>query len=219
MDSFADICVGTRIACRGDVVRSADGVTGLHPLLARRHSPRSLGGARVADEVVVRLLEAARWAPSSGNGQPWAFVVVHRDDPEHAAVAGLLSGRNALWAPAAPLVVAAFARTTDAEGRPRPASLYDLGLAVAQLIAQAGADGYAARQMGGFDKPRAREVFAAPAGWEPVVLIAIGRAGDPASIADELRAGEHAPRTRRPLADIAFRGRFGVPLDTPASAT
>ena len=138
---------------------------------------------------------------------------MHRDNSAaHAPAAELLMSRNRLWAPNAPLLIAAFARTKNPDGSAYPIALYDLGLAVSQLVTQATAEGLAVHQMGGFDKARAREVFAVPDGWEPVAMIAIGHAGQADDLAQELRAGETATRTRRPLAEIAFEGRFGQPL-------
>lgn len=216
-DAASSAAIG--VSTRNQERPSFETVTGaaesapIHPLLARRRSPRALGGERIADAVVGRMLEAARWAPSSMNAQPWSFVVLHRDDPAHAPVADLLLNRNRLWAPRAPLLVVALARTRRPDGAPYPAALYDLGLAVAQFVTQGTAEGLAAHQMGGFDKSRAREVLGLPEEWEPVVMIAIGRAGGALDLPEELRAGETAPRTRKPLAEMAFSGRFGRAME------
>ena len=200
------------------VVGTAESAS-LHPLLARRRSPRALGGGRVPDATLRRLLEAARWAPSSSNGQPWSFIVFHREETAtHVPAADLLMSRNRLWAPLAPLLMVALAQTRKPDGAPNPGALYDLGLAVGQLVTQATAEGLALHQMGGFDKARARDVLGIPEGWEPVVMIAIGLAGDAAELPEELRASETAPRTRRPLAETAFNGRFGLPLAPAAPA-
>src|SRR5438477_1565019 len=98
-----------RVATKDDVVVVPQ-TPALHPLIARRRSPRALGG-ELPDAALARMLEAARWAPSAGNGQPWAFVVVRREDAAaHAKASALLMGRNGLWAPRAPVMVAAIAR-------------------------------------------------------------------------------------------------------------
>lgn len=193
------------------VVR-AEGGPSLTPLIATRRSPRALGGAAIAPAVVERLLQAARWASSSMNAQPWSFIVVRREDAAtHAQAVGVLMPGNVLWASKAPLMIVAVARVS-VEGKTSHTALYDLGLAVSQLVTQATSEGLAAHQMGGFDRAKAREVFALPEGWEPVVMIAIGEVGSPENLPDSLRAGETAPRTRKPLAEIAFGGRFGVAL-------
>jgi nitroreductase len=206
-------CVATHNGSRLEPVSRDAGGTRLHPLLARRRSPLAFGGGPVPAETQARLFEAARWAPSSMNAQPWAFVVVHRGDPAHADAVDLLMGRNRLWASRAPLLVAAVARTVDAEGRPNRYAHYDLGQAVAHLTVQATAEGLAVHQMGGFDRERASVLFAVPDGWETVSMIAIGSAGRPEELPAELRVSEAAPRTRRPLLEVAFANRFGRPLE------
>ena len=218
VSAFADLCVATKNkhALRLEPVTQTQDEVALHPLLARRRSSRALGGEALPETTVTHLLEAARWAPSSANKQPWSFIVVRREDSAaHAAAADLLMSRNQLWASSAPLLIVAVARTQNPDGSAYPIALYDLGLAVAQLVVQATAEGLAAHQMGGFDKTRARAVFAIPEGWEPVTVIAIGHAGSPEDVHEELRAAETASRSRRPLAEMAFEGRFGQPLGTP----
>ena len=185
----------------------------LHPLLAHRRSLRALGGDRVPDAVLTRLIEAARWAPSSRNEQPWRFVVVRREDSSaHAAAADVLTHRNRLWAPQAPLLMLGLARLTLGDGKPNLHAHNDLGQAVAHLTVQAMAEGLAVHQMGGFDRVGAREVFGVPENCEPMVMLAVGYPGEAADLPEELRAQETAPRARRPLGEIAFEGRFGVPL-------
>jgi nitroreductase len=206
--------VGLHLAERPalESVVQADEAVALHPLLARRRSSRALGGEPLPDSTVTRLLEAARWAPSSGNRQPWSFIVVPREDAvAHARVTELLTGRNGWWAPKAPLLVVALARTHNPDGGAHPIALYDLGLAMGQLAVQATAEGLATHPMGGFDKGRAREVLEIPEGWEPVVVMAIGHVGPPEGVHEMLRATETARRSRRPLEEIAFDGRFGRP--------
>ena len=211
---LAETCVETSDRCLPPLepVVQAEEAVALHPLLARRRSSRALGGEPLPESTVTRLLEAARWAPSSGNRQPWSFIVVPREDTVgHTRVTELLTGRNGWWAPKAPLLVLALARTRNPDGSAHPIALYDLGLAVGQLVVQASAQGLATHQMGGFDKARAREALEIPEGWEPVVLIAIGHAGPPGGVHEMLRATETARRSRRPLEEIAFDGRFGRP--------
>ena len=101
---------------------------------------------------------------------------------------------------------------TRPDGKPHPYAPYDLGLAVSQMVLQATAEGLAIHQMAGFDRVRARDVFAAPETWEPVVMIALGYPGPADDLPDDLRARETATRTRRPLAETAFEGRFGNPM-------
>lgn len=181
----------------------------LLPAIAQRRSLRAFDSTPIAESVLVRLLEAARWAPSSRNLQPWHFVLVPREDAAvHASLAAALTGRNPLWAPAAPLMIVALARLRDEQDRPIRMAAYDLGQAVAQLAIQAVAEGLMVHQMGGFDAAAVRVAIGAPEGLEPMTVIAVGRPGDPAGLPPELRALEAAPRTRRPLESFVSRGRY-----------
>lgn len=179
------------------------------PLIAQRRSIRAFAPTPVPDEVLMRLLEAARWAPSSRNAQPWHFIVVRRDDVDsHAGVSATLTGRNPLWAPAAPLLLVALARTIDAQGRDNRHAAYDLGQSVAQLVVQASAEGLAVHQMGGFDVDALRSALAVPDSHDPMAILAVGTRGDASALPPELQVLEDAPRSRRPLPEIASVGRY-----------
>ncbi len=181
----------------------------LLPVITERRSIRAFDAREVPEPVVQRLLEAARWAPSSRNAQPWHFVLAPASDAgAHARAVSTLTGRNVVWAPAAPLLVLVLARTEDEKGRANRHAAYDTGQAVAQMALQATAEGLFVHQMGGFDAGLAREAFAVPPPWEPMTLIAIGWAGDASALPEELRASEDAPRSRRPVSAISSVGRF-----------
>jgi nitroreductase len=174
----------------------------LSPLLAGRRSPRAFDPAHeLADTELDLLLEALRWAPSASNTQPWRVAVARRGTPEHAVLVGLLKPGNAGWAPQASalLLVAAQERTEDG---PRPWAAYDTGGAVGHLTVQAQALGLAVHQMGGFDAVAAASRLQLPEGVRPLVVVAVGRALDPADAPADLREREQAPRTRRPVADL-----------------
>jgi len=204
--------------CLEPVSRDAGG-TRLHPLLARRHSPRAFSPAPIADDALLRLLEAARWAPSSRNEQPWEFVVARNGTAAFTAAVEVLAPANRVWAQHAGLLLLGVARVALPDGSPNRYAHYDLGQAVAQLALQATADGLGLHPMGGFDRVRAREVFAVPDGHEPVVMIAVGHPGDASRLDERLQAMERAPRTRRPLEAFAFEGRFGQPLTLDATTS
>jgi len=174
-------------------------ITPLHPLIANRWSPRSFDPRHeVDDDTLVGLLEAARWAPSSSNRQPWRFAVARRGTALHAALLDALHEGNRRWAgDAAALVVALAERRRD--GRPVPTAAYDVGLAVAQMTLQAEASGLATHQMGGFDHERVRAVLAVGDDLAPLVVVAIGRRDDPQRLPVDLRAREEGTRHRRPL--------------------
>ncbi len=209
--TLADLVTSGRVA--------HDSPADIHPLLRGRRSRRSFDERPVDGAALGRLFEAARWASSAANEQPWRFVIVRRTDAEaHARLIAALTGRNAWWAPQAPVLVLGLARVLTERGRTNPHALYDLGQAVGHLTVQAEAEGLAVRQMGGFDRTAARQALGVPEGYEPVVLFAIGHPGRPEELPEELRAGETAARTRRSLGEIAFEGRFGVPFTPGRSA-
>ncbi|MCA0145386.1 nitroreductase family protein [Blastococcus sp. LR1] len=180
----------------------------LHPLLAGRWSPRGLDPRHeLTDEQVTALLEAARWAPSASNTQPWRFAVTHRGTPEHAAVLDALAGGNRIWAHAASTLVVVAAETHTSEGKERPWAVYDTGQAVAHLSVQAEVEGLAVHQMGGFDSGRIAALL--PDGVIPLVVLAIGRRDETAELPEVLAGREAAARDRLPLE--ALQVPLGVP--------
>ena len=184
----------------------------VHPLIARRWSPRALDPAvQVSDDQLRALLEAARWAPSFGNTQPARYLVGRRGDETFRRIAGVLTRRNQEWtAPAAVLMLGAV--VTVNEKGDVPYAEYGLALASQNLVLQAVAEGLVAHQMAGFDKDAARREFALPDDVRPVIAIAVGGLGDPDTLSERRRDQEIAPRRRRPLAGLAFTGEWGQPL-------
>ena len=192
-------------------------------LLRRRWSPRAFSDQPVEPEKLRCLLEAARWAPSSYNEQPWAYLVATREDPEeYARMLSVLAEGNIAWAQRAPVLMLSLARLNfERNGRPNRHAFHDVGQATANLVTQATALGLFVHQMAGFHAEKARELFSIPEGWEPVAAIALGYPGDPESLPEPLREREFAPRTRKPLEQFAFAGRWGQTskLVAPASVT
>jgi nitroreductase len=189
----------------------AETQTPIHEVIGRRWSPRAFSERLVEADKLVSIFEAARWAASSRNEQPWAFMVAATEDPKnHEALVGVLLEFNAVWARKAPVLVLTIAHTVwQKEGTPNHLGFYDLGQAAACLTLQATAIGLMAHQMGGFNVELARERFAVPAGWEPVSVIAIGYPGEPESLPEHLRDRETAKRARKPLTDFVFSGTWG----------
>lgn len=184
--------------------RTAETAAAVHPLLAQRWSPRGFDPNHVLDDDTLRsLLEAARWAPSANNSQPWRFLVTRRREDAFNRLAGILAPGNSSWVPAASALVLVAAQTTDETGRSRPWALYDTGQAVAALTVQAEADGLSVHQLGGFDTDAARHVFDLDDTITPVVVVvvvvAVGRYDPHARLPEPLAARELAPRTREPL--------------------
>jgi nitroreductase len=175
----------------------------LHPLLAHRWSPRGFDeSSPVDDELLVALLEAARWAPSANNSQPWRFVVTKRGEPGFDRLHALLMPGNRTWAASAGALVLVAAQTVDDEGRARPWAWYDTGQAVAALTVQAQHEGLSVHQMGGFDADGVTEAFDLAESVTPVVVLALGRRDPGAQLSEPLAARERAPRTREPLEDL-----------------
>ncbi|MTD45242.1 nitroreductase [Conexibacter sp. W3-3-2] len=191
----------------------------IHELLAQRWSPRVYDpGHELTDEDLRTVLEAARWAPSFGNVQPWAFVALRRGDAQHAAFTELLSRGNASWVPRASAVVVTAHRVTEDDGATVDYAAYaahDLGQATAHLSVQATALDLHVHPFAGFDHAGAAALLEVPAAWELTIGVAIGRLAPPESVeASDPRLAERdrRPRARNPLAEIAFADRFGTPL-------
>lgn len=188
-----------------------------HEILAeirKRWSPRAFNAARpVPESELLRLFEAARWAASSYNEQPWRFVVAdRRRSPEvWDALHQALLGKNPLWASAAPVfVLVAVRRTHEENDQDNAHAWYDTGQAVSLLTIQATAQGLGVRQMQGFDAETASRVCGVPPEFEAAVVMAIGYPGDPESLVIEShRESERKPRQRRPVAEFVFDGMWG----------
>jgi nitroreductase len=186
-------------------------------IIRRRWSPRAFDANRmIPAPELARLFEAARWSPSSGNEQPWRFLVADKQrSPElFAGLHGTLTGRNPEWAGAAPLLVLTCVRVTlERSETPNPLAYYDTGQAVALLTLQAISQELYIRQMEGFDRQRAREAGQVPAPFEPAVIMAMGYSGDPDSLANEKhRVAELKPRERKAISDFVFEGGWGRPF-------
>ncbi|HET9368665.1 MAG TPA: nitroreductase family protein [Vicinamibacterales bacterium] len=185
-------------------------------LITRRWSPRAFDASRdVAREDLLRLFEAARWAPSSFNEQPWRFVVARRADPAaFAALLRTLTARNQEWAQAAPVLALVAVRSTlERNDVVNAHAWYDTGQAVANLTLQATAIGISVRQMQGFDIEAARAAVQVAPPFEPAVIMVIGYAGSPETLSHPPhRDAEQAPRSRRPVSEFVFDGTWGRSL-------
>lgn len=186
----------------------------IHDLLARRWSPRAFDERLVESGTVASLFEAARWAPSFSNEQPWRFVVATKDDPGayDRLLACLLEG-NRKWACRAPVLMLSVARLTFEDGgKPNRHALHDTGMALENLLLQATALGLAAHPMAGFDLDKARTDLRIPSGFEPVAMVAVGYPGDPGLLPEYLQQREVKPRERRPVSGFVYAGLWDAPL-------
>ncbi len=193
--------------------KRADTTHPIHDLLARRWSPRAFDERPVETETLKSLFEAARWAPSSNNEQPWRFFVATKENRADydRFLACLLEG-NRKWAFRAPVLILSVASMNfEDNSKPNRHAFHDTGMATENLVLQATAIGLVAHQMAGFDVEKARTDLGIPSGYEPVAMIAIGRPGDPATLPDHLREREVKPRDRQPMGDFVFSGQWGTP--------
>jgi len=174
-----------------------------HPLLdvlAGRWSPRAFNAHAPIDESkLAAALEAARWAPSANNTQPWRFIVARRGTALHAQIVDALVGFNRQWAGNAAVLIVAVAETATEDGSPIRFASYDLGQAVAHFSVQAHHDGLHVHQMGGFDPEIVRELADLEPRFSAITVIAVGEFGDVETLPEVLQQREIAPRTRRPL--------------------
>jgi nitroreductase len=191
--------------------KPADSQFHIHDLLRRRWSPRAFADQPVEREKIQRLLEAARWAPSCFNEQPWAFILATTEHPEeHQKLLSCLVEGNQIWAKRAPLLLLTVAkRHFDHNGQVNPHAYHDVGLAVGNLVLQATAMNLAVHQMAGILPDTIREGYALPAGYEAVTGIAIGYQGDASTLPDPLRERELAPRFRKALREFVFSETWG----------
>jgi nitroreductase len=182
-------------------------------LIANRWSPRAFADQVVAPETLRSLFEAARWAPSSSNEQPWSFIVAVRNDPENFEKAlQPLVEFNVNWAKHAAVLGFAVCELAFAKNKaPNRNAQYDTGAAMAFLSVEATARGLFVHQMAGFDPETAREVFNIPAGFDAIAAFAIGYPGDANSLPQPLRDRETAPRFRKPIRDFVMTGEWGHP--------
>lgn len=183
----------------------------INDLIRQRWSPRAFSDKLVEPEVLRSLFEAARWAPSSNNEQPWVYIVATKDDPENfAKMLSALVEFNAGWAKSAPVLILAVARLAfHNNGTPNRNAFYDTGAASVLLSLEATSRGLFLHQMAGFDAEKSRQVFGIPAGYEPIAAMALGYPGDPQSLSQKLRDRELAPRTRKPLSEFVMTGQWG----------
>src|ERR1017187_214553 len=187
-------------------LKQAPALDGVLPTILHRWSPRSFSDRDVSPADLKAIFEAARWAASSYNEQPWRFFVGRRNSPTYQKILGALIEFNQAWAKSAPVLILGAARTTFSHNdAPNRVALYDLGAASSYLTLQAAALGLSTHQMAGFDEAAARRAFAIPEGYALGAVIALGYQVEPADLINEqLLAQEVAPRQRKPLKDFVF---------------
>jgi nitroreductase len=185
-----------------------------HPISeaqADRWSPYGFSGREIPVANLRSLLEASRWSASAFNEQPWRYIVARKTDGSHyEQVLSCLVEANQAWAEAAPVLILTVAAENYARNeKPNGNALHDCGQASANLSTEAAHRGLSVHQMAGILPDRARELFGIPESFRAITGMAIGYAADPASLPDELRQRDTAPRTRRPQSEFVFSGSWG----------
>ena len=187
-------------------LKHAPEVEGVLPVFHRRWSPRSFAARDVDPVTLAKAFEAARWAASSFNEQPWRFFVGHRGSPTYQKIHDSLGEFNQAWAASAPVLILGVAKSTFSHNNaPNRVALYDLGAAASYLTLQAAALGLATHQMAGVDLDKARTLLAIPEDFAIGAAIALGYQGEPDALKDEnMLKQETAPRQRKPLSEIVL---------------
>jgi nitroreductase len=184
------------------IVRTAVTDSPILDVLAERWSTRIFDPSAPIDEAALAsALEAARWAPSANNTQPWRFIVTRRGTPAFDSVYASLRDFNKSWAGNAGALIVALAQTTADDGATMHFAQYDTGQAIAHFTVQAHAGGLATHQMGGFDRAAIKAAFDVPENVSPLTVMAVGALGDIDGASEDVRAREDTPRTRRSAAD------------------
>jgi nitroreductase len=185
----------------------------IHELMVRRWSPYGFAEREVSKADLRSILEAARWAASSYNEQPWGLIVATRDAPEafQRLVDCLVPGNQEWAGRAGALLLTTIRRTFTHNGKPNRCAEHDLGLAMGNLSLEATARGLHVHQMAGLDLDKARESYHIPKGIDPWTVVAVGYAAEAedASVPENLRQRDRNARSRKPLEEFVFGDRFG----------
>jgi nitroreductase len=183
----------------------------IDPAFLDRWSPRAFTGEAMPHETLLSLFEAARWAPSAANGQPWRFIYGHRGSAAFDAIYSTLDEGNRRWADKASVLVVIVSQThrkgADGEMRPAYTHAFDTGAAWAYLALQATHAGYHAHGMGGIDRAKVMEVLGIPEGFRVEAAVAIGRIAPKETLPEDLMKRE-VPSMRKPVAEFVSEGRF-----------
>lgn len=192
-----------------------DDTTEILKIIKSRRSIRSFADKTISPKTVSTIFEAARWAPSSRNEQPWRFLVATKNQPEaYQKMLDALNPGNREWAQHAPVLILTLAKKQfDRNNTTNDHAWHDVGLAIGNLSIQSTAMGLVLHQMAGFNADIATENFLIPGDFEPVTIIALGYPGDPDLLSDKFREREKAPRSRKLLSELVFTGKWGRGID------
>jgi nitroreductase len=180
----------------------------IHPQFVERWSGRAMNGEPMSEAELMRLFEAARWAPSCANSQPWRFVYARAGTPHFDRLFGLLAEGNRTWCARAGALIVALSKTTFDNGSPMRTHSYDTGAAWMSLALEGSQMGLVVHGMAGFDYERARVDLGVPADFAVEAMIAVGHPGRVEDLSERDRTREK-PSSRRPVSGSIFEGKFG----------
>jgi nitroreductase len=184
----------------------------VHEFISKRWSPYSFDDRPVETEDLLSIFEAARWASSSYNAQPWYYIVATKDNPkEFERLLSCLVEGNQIWAKSAPVLALGIAKLNfDYNNKPNRAAIHDLGLAAGNLLFEATARALYVHQMIGILPEKARELYEIPEGYEVMTGIAIGYVGVSNNLPDDIRERDTSRRLRKPLSEFLFSRKWGT---------
>ena len=186
----------------------------MNELILKRRSTVLFSSKEIDKDIIQDLFNAARWAPSSMNQQPWRFIYVLKGDSQYDGLLSCLAEKNQQWAKNAPLLLLTVAQViSDYNDRENIYAWHDTGMSYANLVFQATCEGLSVHPMGGFDREKTKLVAAIPERFEPVAFAAIGYKSDSNDFPPELLERESSKRVRKPLRDFLFHGKFGNKSD------
>ncbi len=178
----------------------------VEPMFLSRWSPRAMSGQPMTEAAMLRLFEAAHWAPSGANLQPWRFAYAIAGEPDFARFFDLLADGNKIWCQRAGALVVVLSQAVLDNGKPMPSHAFDAGAAWMGLALQGSAMGLVVHGMGGFDAERAKTVLEVPATQAVHIMIAVGHPGKVEDLPEKLQARE-LPNTRRPVRELVAKGK------------
>jgi nitroreductase len=181
----------------------------VNSIIKDRWSPVAFSEDKIDESIMEILFEAARWAPSSFNAQPWKFIWGSKGELIYSLLFELLNENNQQWAKTAPVLILSIAETIHS-GRSNKNRFahYDTGMAVGNLLAQATDKGLFIHQMGGYNNTKAKELFNMPEAFEPMAMMALGYKGSPTILPEDIAKRENRIRERKPLEEFVFKGKF-----------
>jgi nitroreductase len=179
----------------------------INEIFLNRWSPRAMSGEEIAEAALFSLIEAARWAPSSNNNQPWRFLYARRNTPHWSTFFDLLNESNQVWAKNAAVLMVVISKTTFDSGKPSRTHSFDAGAAWGSFALQGALNNLVVHGMQGFDYDKAKEVLRIPDAYQVEAMIAVGKKGRKEELPAYLQEREF-PSSRKPLSTIVMEGSF-----------